>query len=97
MHHDRETGHFTVSADIHVSICGCNLLLTINVKKIRNSFFGYVQEVFVSLFLCLFIPDTCALSAKHPSLAHKIQYQRGIYFKESPVLEGLIMYLDALL
>lgn len=92
MHHDRETGHFTVSADIHVSICGCNLLLTINVKKIRNSFFGYV-----SLCLCLFIPDKCALSAKHPSLAHKIQYQRGIYFKESPVLEGLIMYLDALL
>ena len=97
MHHDRETGHFTVSADIHVSICGCNLLLTINVKKIRNSFFGYVQEVFVSLFLCLFIPDKCALSAKHPSLAHKIQYQGGVYFKESPVLEGLIMYLDALL
>lgn len=73
MHHDRETGHFTVSADIHVSICGCNLLLTINAKKIRNSFFGYVQEVFVSLFLCLFIPDKCALSAKHSSLAHKIK------------------------
>lgn len=88
MHHDRETGHFTVSADIHVSICGCNVLLTINVKKIRNSFFwiypgSVCQFISVSVYPCVLsllstLLQLTKFNIREVSTSKRVQFQKAL-------------------